>query len=135
MTVTLPDWIAYASERGVTVADEAASEQALVRAKDYIQFRYLNRLPVGYDEDLEVIAPATFIAAALELETPRFFDTTYTPAQQKVLTEVKGIKWTATGDSSSTSAPVSTLIEDMFAPYMSNADESGAGLWSLGGSS
>lgn len=124
MAATVAAWITYAGLRGDTVANDADSEAALVRAQDYIAHRYLNRLLPGLDADtLAVVEPATYEAAKLERATPGFFTKTFTPDQQKVLTEVKGIKWTpVTGGKGGfeDATPVSTLIEAMFDPYVTD---------------
>lgn len=132
---TIAGWRAYATARGNSAPTEATDElatAALNRASDYIRFRYVANLlpaysdltftPAGYD--LPLVEEATYIAASFELATPGFFSKTYTSAEQKVLTEVKGIRWTVTGDSSKTYAamPASTLIEAMFEPYVINRD-------------
>lgn len=94
MTATVAGWIAYAALRGDVVADNAASAAALVRAGDYIRTRYVLRFSADYDDTAPQVEEATYIAAKYELATPGFWATTYTPATAKVLTEVKGIKWT-----------------------------------------
>lgn len=118
MAQTVDNWIAYAALRGDTVADDAASAAALVRAQDYLAHHYLNRVTVTPDE--AVLDAATYEAAKLELATPGFFSKTYTPAEQKVLVQVDGIKWETKGDASGSDAatPVSTKIEAMMRPYM-----------------
>ena len=120
---SLAGWRTYATERGLSAPSDASDTDAtaaLVRASDHIRYRYVANLLPGYDETLGVVEPATYEAANLELATPGFFTKTYTPADQKVLTEVKGIKWTVVGDakSSFSAAPVSTLIEAMFDPFI-----------------
>lgn len=91
---TVAGWIAYAGLRGLTVTDNAASAQALVRASDYIRTRYLLRFMPGYDGTAAQVEEATYIAAAYEMTTPGFWAKTFTGSQVKVLTEVKGVKWT-----------------------------------------
>lgn len=94
MVATVSDWITYAGLRGLTVADDTASAQALQRASDYIRTRYIMRFSAEYDGTETEVEEATYIAAALDLATPGFWSTTFTGAQATVLTEVKGIKWT-----------------------------------------
>lgn len=120
MAGTVAGWIAYAAARGATVADDADSAAALVRAQDYIAYHYVNRFGSAVTVDDAILANATYEAANAELATPGFWSKTYTPDQQKVLTEVKGIKWTVRGDASGPDAatPVSTRIEGMLRPYM-----------------
>ncbi len=115
------DWIVYAAARGLVVADEAASEQALQRATDYIRTRYVQRFYASYDATHADVIEATYIAAAFELATPGFWAATYTPSQIKVLTEVKGIKWTAATPESGMSAadastPMSPAIDALLSP-------------------
>lgn len=123
MTATVTGWIAYAGARGTTVVDDTASAAALVRATDYITHHYVSRFASGYDIDSPNVDPAIYEAANLELATPGFFNKTYTPDQQKVLTQVEGIKWTVRGDASGAEAatPKSTLIEALLGPYMASA--------------
>lgn len=118
MTATVAGWIAYAAERGDTVADDASSAAALVRAQDYIAYSYANRFYSQPTDDL--LAKATYEAAKLELATPGFWSKTFTPDQQKVLTKVGSIEWTVRGDASGAdgATPVSTKIEAMLRPYV-----------------
>jgi hypothetical protein len=123
MAVTLAGWIAYAALRGLTVVDEPASAQALVRGEDYIRFNYIAKFLPGYDDTSPNVDEATYEAAALELAAPGFWTTTFTPSQQKVLTGVGDIKWTVIGSTDSNDAwanasPTSTKIAAMLAPYM-----------------
>lgn len=123
---TLVGWRAYALERGnnaPTDATDALANAALVRASDYIQYNYVAYFMAGYDETLPAVELATYEAANYELATPGFFSVTYTPAQQKVLTEVDGIKWTAVNNTDSTEAfnnatPTSTRIDAMLRRYL-----------------
>lgn len=70
------------------------------------------------------VEQATYQAAFLEATTKGGLSATYTPGTQKVLTEVKGIKWTVTGDASKDGAmvPVSTAVEAILAPLLTPAD-------------
>ena len=119
MTATMGSWIAYAAAAGVVIDDDADSAAALVRAGRYIHRTFLaSREYAGIPDD--IAEQATYEAAALELATPGFWTRTFTPDQQKVLTEVKGIKWTVresgmTGAAAAT--PVSTAIDALMRPY------------------
>ncbi|MCY0150889.1 hypothetical protein OEG84_25115 [Hoeflea sp. G2-23] len=64
------------------------------------------------------VVHASYEAAYLDAVKPGILSTTYTPAQQKVLTEVKGIKWTVVGESkgAQSAVMVSTKIEGLLAP-------------------
>jgi hypothetical protein len=141
---TLAGWRAYAAARGdsaPTDAQDAVATAALVRGSDMIRVRYVANLLPGYDatftppgSDLPLVEEAAYIAASIELTKPGFFAKTYTAAEQKVLTEVKGIKWTVTGEASGTYAamPVSTLIEALFEPYITDRDAAGFMLQAVG---
>lgn len=125
MIGTIAGWRAYALARGnnaPTVATDALATAALTRASDHILHFWVRQFISG-DETSPYVEDATYVAADLELETPGFFSITYTPAQQKVLTEVKGIKWTlkpgAEGaDAWANATPVSGLIAAMLDDYM-----------------
>ena len=91
---TIDDWRIYASARGNNApadATDAIATQALQRASDYIRTRYV--LPLRLSGTADNVIEATHIAAGYELTKPGFWSTTFTPSQVKVLTEVKGIKW------------------------------------------
>lgn len=120
MSATVDGLIAYASARGTTVADDAATAAGLVRAQDYIAYHYVNRFSGSITVNQDIVDNATYEAAIVEIAKPGFWSKTYTPDQQKVLTEVKGIKWTVRGEASGSDAatPVSTKIEGMLRPYM-----------------
>lgn len=125
---TLEGFRAYALARGdnaPTEADDAAAMAALMRGSDMVRLRYVACLH-GYDiasapagSDLPIVEEAAYIAASLELAMPGFFSKTYTAAESKVLTEVKGIKWTVTGNTGGAHAymPSSSLIDALFAPF------------------
>lgn len=124
---SLSAWRAYAAERGNLAPTQAPGDvagAALVRASDHIRYRYVANLLPDYDDTLDVIEFATYEAANLELATPGFFAKTYTPAQQKVLTQAGSIKWTVVGNGGATygAQPVSTLIEAMLEPYVGDPD-------------
>lgn len=115
----------YATDRGnsapLAAADDIAT-QALVRASDYIKFRYVAYLVSPYDDTLSVVEPATYEAAMVELSTPNFFSTTYTEGAQKTLIEAEGIKWKVIGGNASgheSAFPTLALVEAMFEPYVS----------------
>lgn len=134
---SLAEWRAYALARGnnaPTVANDTVAGAALTRASDHILYRYVANLLPGYDDTLAVVEPATYEAANLELATPGFFSKTFTPGEQKVLTEVRGIKWTVVGDASKSysASPTSTLVDAMFAPYISDRDAPSFMLRSVG---
>ena len=109
----------YARFPGVP-AGGASQERAWPR-KSAVD-RYGNALPD--DEVPQRVINASYEAALLELQTPGFFSKTYAAAERKVLTEVKGIKWTVVGDSKGQMAnvPISTTIEGILAPLLVPAD-------------
>ena len=119
MAATIAGWITYAGLRGLTVADNPASAQALVRASDYIRTRYVLRFSSEYDINSSQAVEAIYIAASLELATPGFWSKTFTASQVKVLTEVKGIKWTVadTGmNGVDAQLPMSPAIDALLVP-------------------
>lgn len=122
MTVysNVADWRAYAALRG-NQAPSAASDTdagaALQRASDYIRTRYV--LPLRLSGDADSVIEATHIAAGFELTTPGFWTTTFTPAQQRVLTGVGEIRWTVSGNATmekgfNGQVPVSPAIDALF---------------------
>lgn len=70
------------------------------------------------------VIEASFEAAYIEAGSPGLLSTTYTPGTNKVLTEVKGIKWTVVGDASGSKAMVmiSTAIEGLLGPLLVASD-------------
>lgn len=123
MIGTLPEWRSYALARGndtPTEVDDTLANQALLRASDYIAYSYVACFVAPYTVDSPNVTNAVYEAANFELSKPGFFAATFTASQQKVLTEVKGIKWTAVGGASGakSAAPTSTLIDAILAVYM-----------------
>lgn len=126
MIGTIADWRSYATARGNSApssASDTLATQALTRASDYILHNYVRHFLPGYDVDSEYVDEATYVAADYELETPGFFVATYTASQQKVLTEVKGIKWTVKAGETGRefwqdATPTISKIEGMLDIYM-----------------
>ncbi len=121
---------AYWTARGVgTLGDDLAISAALQRASDFIRFHYVAEFVALAPDD--VIIEATYEAAKIEIDTPNFFNRTYTPAEAKVLTEVKGIKWEVVGKGrEGAMTPVSTMIEARLGQYVARGR--GLGLRALG---
>lgn len=125
---TIADWRTWATARGdsaPTDATDGDATAALQRASDYIKYNYVVHFISGYDETSDGVEEATYIAAGLELATPNFFTTNFTPTQQKVLTAVGAIKWTPVTEKSGNSdvpmsAPRSTMIDAMLNRYVGN---------------
>ncbi len=116
---TIADWRTYASARGNAAPTDATDEvasQALTRASDYIRTNYVIRFADEYDGTEAEVVESTYIAASIELATPGFFSATYTPSQAKVLTEVKGIKWTVIEGMGGGMVPVSAAIDALLIP-------------------
>lgn len=133
---TIADWRTYATARGNSApenADDTIATAALTRASDYILYNYVQHFLSGYDDTLQVVEYAAYEAANLELATAGFFSTTFTPDQQKVLTEVKGIKWTPVGsaDGADGARPVSTVVDAMLEPFTADK-HAGLGFASIG---
>lgn len=141
---TIADWRSYAAARGnnaPTAASDTLATAALVRGSDMIRLRYVANLLPGYGIDftptgfdMPLVEEAAYIAASLELATPGFFSKTYTAAEQKVLTAVGSIKWTVVGNATGTygAMPVSTLIDALFWPYITDPDAAGFMVMSIG---
>lgn len=70
------------------------------------------------------VVNASYQAAWLEANTSGVLSKTYTPGTEKVLTEVKGIKWSVVGkmDGSRSYVPVSSVIEGLLAPILTIED-------------
>lgn len=146
MAATLAGWRAYATARGDSApadATDALATAALTRGQDHVRLRYAPNLTGSYaaadftptGHDLPLQEEAAYIAASLELATPNFFATTYTPDQQKVLTKVEGIAWTPLSAKGSIygSMPVSTKIEALFEPYVFDRNRPGMQFAAIGG--
>lgn len=123
MTATVEDFRTYATQRGNTAPDDASDEDAtsaLVRAGDHITYHYVRRFRSTVTVDETDLDAATYEAAILELAAPGFFNKTFTPAEQKVLTKVGDIEWQVRGNASGAegATPVSTRINDILARYM-----------------
>lgn len=134
---------AYANAAGYTVpAGNVAN--ARQRGSDYIDAVYGPRFPgrptggaeqerawprtgasafgsaIGENVIPVRVVSASYEAALLELQKPGVLSRTFTPGEQKVLTEVKGIKWqvvAGTGGKQG-SALVSTKIEGLLDPLL-----------------
>jgi hypothetical protein len=123
---TLAGWRAYAALRGnmaPTNAVDADANAALTRAFDYIRLNYILRFLTEYSEDHANVTEAVYIAASYELTKPGFWSVTYTPSQVKVLTEVKGIKWTVASGTLrggiDSNSPMSPAIDALLNPFCS----------------
>jgi hypothetical protein len=70
------------------------------------------------------VVEASFEAAWIEATSPGALSATYTPGQNKVLTEVGNIKWTVVGDASGDDAMwlVSTVIDGILGPLLMPRD-------------
>lgn len=140
----IADWRAYATARGNSAPADATdplATAALTRASDMIRLRYVPNFLPGYGidfvppgSDMPLVEEAAYIAASIELKTPGFFSKTYTAAEQKVLTAVDSIKWTVVGSATGVYAsfPVSTLIDALFWPYITDPDAAGFMFRSVG---
>lgn len=121
MTATVAGLITYAALRGTTIANDAATAVSLQRASDYIRTRYVIRYSL--DATTDAVIEATYIAVPYDIATPGFWQTTFTPAQTKVLTQADTIKWEVTGGATGADAqlPTSPAIDALLSPYMGSA--------------
>lgn len=96
--VTVADADAYCTARGLAnwTGDNAAKTAALRRGQDYIAGKYNRRWLVSFDDTTapDVVKYAIFEAAVREIVTPFCLTPDVVLGREKVLTEVKGIKWT-----------------------------------------
>lgn len=147
---TLDGWRSYALERGdsaPTDAPDAEATAALVRGSDYVRLRYVANFLVepGYTPTghaLSLVEEGAYISAKYELSTPGFFQKTFTPAEQKVLTGAGGIEWTPVGPNAPgggtkrgvtySAYPVVTSLEALFEPYVLDRNSPDPGLWAVG---
>ena len=123
----------YASARGNAAPSSASdvdASAALQRANGYIAYFYVGHFVTTPGND--TVVAAVYEAAQVELGKPGFFNKTYTPGEAKVLTEVKGIRWTVVGNAGADGAmtPTSTIIEAMLGKYVARGQ--GLGLRSVG---
>lgn len=133
LAVTVAEADAYAISRGATdwTGDTTAKTAALRRGQDYIAGMYNNRWTYKEPsqgvwvrrEWLDTTAPdavkyAIIEAALREIATPFSLSPDVTPGREKVLTEVKGIKWQAMGNGTAQSfRPIVTAIDLMLNGY------------------
>ena len=77
--------------------------------------------PIGDTVIPDAVVRASYHAAYAEALTPGSLSVSYTPGTAKVLTEVKGIKWTVVGDASAEGSMVVRLssVEGLLAPFLS----------------
>jgi len=146
MAATLTGWRAYAEARGDSAPTDASDDDAqaaLVRGQDHVRFRYVANLISGYagaeftptGHDLPLQEEAAYIAASLELATPGFFSTTYTPDQQKVLTKVGEIGWTPIVREGRVygAMPHSAKLDALFEPFVFDRNRPSMRFASIGG--
>ena len=133
LAVTVAEADAYATSRGRTAwtGDNATKTAALRRGQDYIAGLYNGRWtyeePSGSiwvdrewtDTDAPTAVKYAIVEAAIrEVTTPFSLSPDVTPGREKVLTEVKGIKWQAMGNGSSKSfMPIVMSIDLMLNGY------------------
>ncbi|TPW26029.1 DnaT-like ssDNA-binding protein [Pararhizobium mangrovi] len=141
---------AWLADNGYAMPDSAPAPGVLrQRASVYVDGLYYDRFPgrpaggaaqdrqwpraVAVDryghalDDVTVpqrVIDASYQAAWIEAQNPGTLATTYTPGQNKVLTEVKGIKWEVVGNANADRAmvPVSTAVEALLAPILTPAN-------------
>lgn len=137
---------AYLTANGYTLPEVAASSAILrQRGSAYIDALYGWRFPgspvggaaqerawprtgaqdiygaaIASDAVPARIEEASYEAAWIEANSAGALSKTFTPGEQKVLTEVKGIKWTLTGDATRENAMsvVSTVIDGLLYPLI-----------------
>ena len=111
--------------------DEDLQSQAIIRGQRYIAANYNGHWRTSWTTPPEAVRQAVIEAALIEARTPGFFSRTFTPAEAKVLTEVKGIKWTLIGGSSDSMSPSSTIIDGLLYPHVLLRKGPFLGVWSV----
>lgn len=140
---TLIGFRTYAEARGYTapaLASDFDAGAALIRAQDYVDAEYVSKFTAACTPDHPSIETAVYEAALAELNAEgallpfSFWNTIYTPNTQKVLTEVKGIKWTLVGGADgadSRAVPVSGRIEALLGHCVIQSNAVGFGIWAI----
>lgn len=129
LAVTVAEADAYATARVASdwTGDTTAKTAALRRGQDYIAGKYNGRWSYTYTADgvtysqvwsnssaPTAVKYAIIEAAIREIKVPFCLTPDVVPGAQKVLTEVKGIKWTQAGSNPSL-LPVVTAINYLLA--------------------
>lgn len=135
LAVTLVEADAYATERGLAdwTGLEADKTAALRRGQDYIIGKYNTRWTYmepstdnftwvyrrwNNEDPPQAVKYAIIEAALRELQVPFSLSPDFVLGDKKVLTEVKGIKWTPMGHGSSASfRPTITSINLLLSGY------------------
>lgn len=129
VTVAYAD--AYAAARALSAwtGDTTAKTAALRRGQDHIAREYNGRWLTEWTDATapDVVKMAIVEAAIVEIVTPGALAPMVTPAQAKVLTEVKGIKWEAlkVGAGVDGFKPVLTHVAAMLSSVASAGSSSG----------
>lgn len=133
LAVTLAEATAYASTRGKTdwIASFAdAQTQALRRGQDYIAGEYNARWITDFDNALapDAVKYAIFEAAARELAVPFSLSPDIIVGREKVLVEVKGIRWEPLfkGGGVQSLKPVLTVVEALLVGLVTGLSGEGA---------
>lgn len=125
LAVTNAEADAYILARGLSgwPALEAEQDTALRRGQDYVAREYNGRWVEEWTTAPEVVKSAIFEAALVEAVTPGALSPVVTLATDKVLTEVKGIKWTPlrTGGGANEHKPTLTAIEALLASVVTGS--------------
>lgn len=100
--VSAAEATAYLSAGGATGWPVVAGDQeaAIIRGQRYIASRYNARWVDEWTTAPDAVKYAISEAALIEAKTPGSLSITSTPAADKVLVEVKGIRWERIGGSS-----------------------------------
>lgn len=132
MAVTRSDADAYCVARGIAdwTGSDALKDAALRRAQDYIAGKYNGKWtylePSGGEwvyrewdntDPPDAVKYAIIEAATREINVPFCLTPDLTPGREKVLTEVKGIKWTPVSSGAAGLRPFISSIEYMLSGY------------------
>jgi hypothetical protein len=98
LAVTIAEADTYCTARGIAdwTGADALKSAALRRGQDYIAGAYNTRWTVGFDDATapNAVKYAIIEAATREIKVPFSLTPDLVLGREKVLTEVKGIKWT-----------------------------------------
>lgn len=121
LAVTVGDADAYATSRGMAdwTGDSTAKTAALRRGQDYIAGEYNARWIDDFENAAapDAVKYAIFEAALREIKVPFSLTPDIVPGREKVLTEVKGIRWELLqkGGGAKSLKPVLTSIDGLLA--------------------
>lgn len=126
LAVTTVEAQAYVDARALSgwPADGTAQSAALRRGQDYIAREYNGRWLDEFDDAPDEVKFAIIEAALAEAGTPGILSPIVTPGREKVLVEVKGIRWEPIrkGGGVSDMKPVLTNVEALLSGLVTSGN-------------